>query len=967
MTRSPHQVVDFKNSVHASAVPVTAGTGLDELVVDDSVTEGTDTPRKTKNGRIIKGLRLKIARRFSRGKDAGRSSPVTVGKSTEEIARRAELRRLRCQRIQAELKREEISGWGKEEPTKNAHHAPSLATISHPGGGPRDTIEFAVPSSLKYDNSAQSTVSSTAKCGPIIVNEGAANTIEGNHAINTVVEEASQTSAGDLPSSGADGNLQCQVLDKPTTVTFAPEDHTTSIRPKSCNMDHSSPLTKGQEAPQQTGVAPWDGQSALGIWIIAQGLTSPECSSINLDPNTADEITSETKASGDVDNSQDSLIFESVEGGNEMPYNSKPTMDSEHSSTSTGKDRKANDASCEHVKLRTPTGLLQSPSQELAEKCALAMAYSDNTKDPPDNGSSNYTSAIPSFQASPARSESNLPSLKVQDLHDLELSPFPGKLKTTEYLVAANFEETHPIDIKLHPSERSEEYHSYTTANDVNANSQGEPSNDINDIHTMSSEDVPLRKPSLFQREMELESIQKRFGDVMYQKKDSMPRNSKFKEDFAKTSESKHDRTSLIDKIHLSIPRRSKEASHSRSSIDTSFLSPTSQSPGSHSMRQGSTDTKANGHSKGSSRIYLRPEQDESATDLWGRAIRLEAEQRRSAAGNSGLYNSDFSLYPERSRTNQVSRSSCSRAEEPSGLAPTDDERAASPTHGDIIFPRPVITSILSPMDSKFQRETPTFDSWTRFPSHTRQERNRPADDRDQVNPRDFAVRLVSDDGQVCWSTDRSSCSPTDGVSLGSGTLPSRLGKAVKSGLSRIFLTKDQPNKLEPAFREGFGNDPRVLAEIEFAELEALAARAEQKESRKFQDESQDTDQSNSIGAPVSASPEHATRLCQTDGAVANVSITPRRAQAKTSSLGDISDERHSTSKSDIFHTPLSSNIALNTFMGSSKHQSVLPIKSSSTMNLRSSQSKLDCLWHRSFAFMDKKLSPRSSLPSSIA
>ncbi|KAI0025927.1 hypothetical protein F4780DRAFT_236056 [Xylariomycetidae sp. FL0641] len=90
----------------------------------------------------LDAIKTKLIRRLSQKSHPKRRSRQGLGSSEEEIARRAELKRLMHKRIQEELKSEEELDRKEnsiEQPNGDNCREPSL-----PGGGPRDTLEFSV-------------------------------------------------------------------------------------------------------------------------------------------------------------------------------------------------------------------------------------------------------------------------------------------------------------------------------------------------------------------------------------------------------------------------------------------------------------------------------------------------------------------------------------------------------------------------------------------------------------------------------------------------------------------------------------------------------------------------------------------------------------------------------------------------------------------------------------------------------
>ncbi|KAI0878780.1 hypothetical protein GGS24DRAFT_341648 [Hypoxylon argillaceum] len=140
-SRGPSQVVipAYHNIVDPEAVDV---EDSDEDVLDRDADES-----KT---RKLGSFRTRLIRRLSHRADAKASPRPSAGTSDEELARRAELKRLMHKRIQEELRSEEEEDEDDNDDIKLApSRQPSINNCREPelpGGGPRDTIEFSVSS-----------------------------------------------------------------------------------------------------------------------------------------------------------------------------------------------------------------------------------------------------------------------------------------------------------------------------------------------------------------------------------------------------------------------------------------------------------------------------------------------------------------------------------------------------------------------------------------------------------------------------------------------------------------------------------------------------------------------------------------------------------------------------------------------------------------------------------------------------
>ncbi len=116
------------------------------LNIDDSDDEdGIFRNTRSSSTSTLGAIKTKFIRRRSPASDAKpRSQPSVIGNSDEEIARRAELKRLMHKRIQEELKNEEEEqGVSSRHGTQRRNHE-KISQPELPRGGPRDTIEFSV-------------------------------------------------------------------------------------------------------------------------------------------------------------------------------------------------------------------------------------------------------------------------------------------------------------------------------------------------------------------------------------------------------------------------------------------------------------------------------------------------------------------------------------------------------------------------------------------------------------------------------------------------------------------------------------------------------------------------------------------------------------------------------------------------------------------------------------------------------
>ncbi|GAP91014.1 hypothetical protein SAMD00023353_5400360 [Rosellinia necatrix] len=112
--------------------------------VEDSDDDGPERNAQTSNTSTLGSFKTKLIRRLSHRVDTKAGSRPSIGTSDEELARRAELKRLMHKRIQEELKSEEEE---EDDLRLTSLRQPNIGNCVEPElprGGPRDTIEFSV-------------------------------------------------------------------------------------------------------------------------------------------------------------------------------------------------------------------------------------------------------------------------------------------------------------------------------------------------------------------------------------------------------------------------------------------------------------------------------------------------------------------------------------------------------------------------------------------------------------------------------------------------------------------------------------------------------------------------------------------------------------------------------------------------------------------------------------------------------
>ncbi|KAF4584431.1 glutathione-dependent formaldehyde-activating enzyme [Ophiocordyceps camponoti-floridani] len=252
----------------------------------------------------------------------------------------------------------------------------------------------------------------------------------------------------------------------------------------------------------------WEDQSALGVWLIAQSMRSRDCSLL---------------LAGDADTDQ-----------------------------------------LEH----------RDPCLDFGGIDSIIDIPEDHAPEPTDrkltcNASSHYASMLPSFQPSPAGSETKKYSLSPEDLEHLELSPL-------ECCALRDFGVSEGHSSSYATAEEDET--SDASFKDATLLCQAPRSRRGPD-----SKSVTHSEPNSFhQREAELRSVEQRFGQAVSRKPADMPLRSRFREEF--TTIRRPARTSFIRRIQHSLPRLSRPGSDAPS--ETRHFS-ASTSPEISSIRRG--------------------------------------------------------------------------------------------------------------------------------------------------------------------------------------------------------------------------------------------------------------------------------------------------------------------------------------------------------------------------------------------
>ena len=323
-------------------------------------------------------------------------------------------------------------------------------------------------------------------------------------------------------------------------------------------------------------------------------------------------------------------------------------------------------------------------------------------------------------------------------------------------------------------------------------------------------------------------------------------------EDTSATPESP--KPSLLERLHLAFPRKAKLGPKSfdgASSIDQRQMA-------SYSLNLstfGGTDRPPSRSSERVCRSRRSPDasgsSDGSTSGLWQRAVREEALNRKLILHEADSHHRRLSLpdigqprkNPDETDTSSL-RHRCT--------SPLSYSVVSGPFHPPatpISFLSVDRANTPSPHKSSRMHESGSRvpDAWARFPSHNRAERNGSAGHADRVITRDFGAQNASDSGS-------NASSPTQPSSKreSQSSIPGRLGKAVKSGLSKLIPSRNSPtsgNPKAPARRLQGGHAHK--GKLEYPEMELLPADGGHREINALRHEVRHLKQPPQIQCPI--------------------------------------------------------------------------------------------------------------------
>lgn len=257
---------------------------------------------------------------------------------------------------------------------------------------------------------------------------------------------------------------------------------------------------------------------------------------------------------------------------------------------------------------------------------------------------------------------------------------------------------------------------------------------------------------------------------------------------------------------------------------------------------------------------------DETAV-MWGRAIRAESitrAHRHSASSHQIL------IHPAQDETHEHGQLPSARGPHPSngGSSTSSDHNSHSPTchrqkkdckeeafHQSLLRSNTILEEWARQLRnyddiSKMQSCTPCSPSypdihfstlppasWSRFPSHTREQRNSVAGPIDNVCSRDFAVKTLSTTGSVLWTTDRDRATGSQNNKSLAQSLSAKFSHSVRSRWLKFAPMRPATPSRDRSIRGKRRSSIQHSGNLEYPELELLPTTGGYKELRALEDE----------------------------------------------------------------------------------------------------------------------------------
>ncbi|XDG03686.1 hypothetical protein ABKA04_003301 [Annulohypoxylon sp. FPYF3050] len=789
-----HDVELSSSNIAVTKSPSLLHNSIPEATVDPTILEVDDSDddepvRSMKNSSTgtLEAIKTRFIRPLSQKSESKRHSQQYLGASEEEIARRAELRRLMHKRIQEELKSEEEQEEADSKAMSPDESKPgSSATVGLSGGGPRDNIEFSV--SDMNEIGSKDAFTDAARLPP------SAKDIRTRISPRRTCElpwppDDSQPDENSEPlkppneREGADEGDDEGDDDQKDKVAKSPSINQESMGNQELmdGAQQNEPTANHVEPPESPYIdnSHYEGScqdSPLNMWLRSQEMhstsiissrrTSGMISQMALDYCDPDGASSPQKPTKDLQNASHVLSTIAIEAP-ALPCGSN--VDTKVSSFEL--------PPAWPKELRRPNDGRNNASNGDVPKSA------DHVRDISSShyASSRYTTRPNSCQATEKESR-------------LSLIELLGGRKAIPPSTGFN--------CLIHPSgttdaDKSDDS-SYKTAPNAasalditipeNQQQVGRPTADRSSLAVSDT-------ASFKQREAELKSIEQRFAQV-HTRRDTAasPITSKFREEFHEPRTSILRKNSIFGKFHLPRPKKAKHPTKDiwrYSMYDVKY----SDNPHQQDLKVSTVDKQL----MPSSNAGQKHEGLVSTIGLQQQTFMLDED-----ASGAEQHQGDSSQGRKSLEINQADQ-------EPIPTVPSPkikSERLKPPCrHEDDNSPQSDISNnvlrewvnLMNDQGIEHQSEpkeelqnrspkrlrTPPA-SWAKWPSHTRHERTGPAGKDDNVISRDFAIRMGSNSSDITWSTDKPEETSKRYLTPGSRSLSDQLGKAVKEGLVKV-------------------------------------------------------------------------------------------------------------------------------------------------------------------------------------
>ncbi|KAI1214469.1 uncharacterized protein F4807DRAFT_468347 [Annulohypoxylon truncatum] len=871
LSKSPFPIPELELSsshIAATNAPSLLHNSIPEATVDPTILEVDDSDddepvRSIRNSSTgtLEAIKTRFIRPLSQKSESKRHSQQYLGASEEEIARRAELKRLMHKRIQEELKSEEEQEEAGSKATGPDESKPgSSASVGLLGGGPRDNIEFSVSD---------------------------VNDIGSKHS----APDSTDAVLLALPES----NSQPQVSLRRSSYPGSPSrSHDSSIPESHVNLKGQGSLPQFPSSPQLAPVhlPSARGSESLCSWRlsysaeqIASYLGPPEDPRPDERPDPANSTDEKEDVDKDDDEQEDNNA-RSPSVDQERVQNSEPMEDAQQNEQTPSRLEQHGESDVEQpespqIECSNHEGSGQdSPldmwlrSQELQSTSALSsrrtsgmishmildVSNPDGTGSPQKStkdvqNASDNLSAIPQevptlpcgsnvdttmselellpswssklrrpSQGCDSYAEDDIPNL-VDHARDVSSSHYASSRYTTRPNSCQATEKESRLSLiellggrkavapfasfnrLIYPSGSTDaeksDVSSYKTApNAASALDITMPETQQLGGPTADTSSLAVSDTASFkQREAELKSIEQRFTQVHLRRDNAAsPIISKFREEFNEPRTSILSKNSILAKFHLSRPKRAKHPTKDiwRYTLSSNIGQKPEDMVCAIGLRQ---ETFVRDEDASGSQQQENPSQGQKSLET------TKADQ--------GEPHCISSVPSPKTRTEQLKPPCRHDDNSPqSDISNSVLREWVNLMNGQDIEPRSEPKEELQNRSPKRLRTPPA--SWAKWPSHTRHERTGPAGKDDNVIQRDFAVQVGSNSSDVIWSTDRPGEPSKRHVIPGSRSLSAQLGKVVKEGLGKVV-----PRNSSETHRRRQKPD----GHLEYPELEILPMR----------------------------------------------------------------------------------------------------------------------------------------------